>query len=278
MKTRSIVLLIGSLLFSASLFAQTTVETPAAGEEIQKPDEQLAIQDKQKKEPPAATEYDQAPEMVRQFQPDYPNEALKNKLEGTVWVSLWIDESGKVAEAKVTKTDNEIFNQAAMDAGKRWVFKPAIAKGKPVAVWVTVPFRFKLYDGAEAPSMGVPVQAPAKQEKKQNLREKMPPADYVPYEKPPEAIRQFPAKYPASAKKDKIEGTVWVKTLVDEQGKVAKVVIQKSDAEVLNQAAIDAVNQWVFAPAVMKGKPVAVWVSIPFRFKLADDKEKPAKK
>ena len=88
----------------------------------------------------------------------------------------------------------------------------------------------------------------------------------------------MPAKYPPAAKKEGIEGTVWLKTLVDEEGRVAKVEIQKSEAEVLNQAAVDAVKQWLFKPAIMKGKPVAVWVSIPFRFVLAADKEKPSKK
>jgi hypothetical protein len=51
---------------------------------------------------------------------------------------------GKVAKAEVTRSDAEIFNQPALDAGKQWLFKPAMSKGKPIAVWVSVPFRFKL--------------------------------------------------------------------------------------------------------------------------------------
>jgi protein TonB len=312
MKSGYVKLLAASLLCSAGLFAQTTVETATAIEELRKPHEQLAIQDKQKKEPPAAVEYDQAPEMVKQFQPDYPDEAVKNKLEGMVWVSLWIDESGKVAEAKVTKTDNEVFNQAAIDAGKRWIFKPAVAKGKPVAVWVMVPFRFMLNDGAKtprssvtfkervttpksnppdenakAPSPGVTfkqrVTTPYSNAPDENAKAPSPGVTFkqrvtTPYsnapdenakvDQGPEPLKQVIPKYPEAAKRDKIMGTVWTKLWVDKTGRVVQVAVTKSDNELFNQAAIDAAEQWTFKPAMAKGEPVDVWVSLPFKFAL----------
>ena len=95
-----------------------------------------------------------------------------------------------------------------------------------------------------------------------------PPADYVPYEKAPEAVKSPPPKYPDLATRAGLEGTVWVKIWVDKEGKPKKAVVQKSDAEIFNQPAIEAAMQWVFTPAMMKNGPVSVWVSIPFRFKL----------
>jgi len=272
--------LILSLLLPMAVFAQQSPDISIAARDEVKPDSAMLNQDpKKKKEPPSeSAQFEQPPEVVRQFQPDYPSDALNKKQEGTVWINILVGETGEVVEAKVAKSEAEIFDASAIECAKRWTFKPALLKGRPVATWVTVPFRFKLYDGKEAPAIGPGVKAPEQNPKVKNLREEMPPADYVPYEKPPEAIKQVQAKYPAAAKKDNVQGAVWVKTLIDEQGKVAKVIIQKSDAEVLNQAAVDAVKQWVFKPAVMKGKPVAVWVSIPFRFVLAADKEKSPKK
>jgi TonB family protein len=291
-----------SLLLPMAVFAQQSPDISVAIRDEMKLDSAMFNQDPKKKEPPADyVQYDQPPEPIRPFQPDYPSEALSRKQEGEVWVKLWVGETGTVVEANVIKSDAEVFNKSAIEAGMRWTFKPAIVNGKPVAVWVTLPFRFKLYEGKEAPSIGpgvkapgvkmktriiqgeMPsqdpgVKAPGVKMKTRIIQEEKPPADYVPYEKPPEAIKQVPAKYPPDAKKDNVEGTVWLKTLVDEEGRVAKVEIQKSEAEVLNQAAVDAVKQWVFKPAIMKGKPVAVWVSIPFRFKLASDQEKPSKK
>lgn len=95
-----------------------------------------------------------------------------------------------------------------------------------------------------------------------------PPADYVPYEKAPEAVRQVQPKYPDLATRAGLEGTVWVKIWVDKEGKPKRAVVQKSDAEIFNQPATEAAMQWVFTPAMMKNGPVSVWVSIPFRFKL----------
>ncbi len=223
----------------------------------------------QKKPPSDLVQYDRAPEVVSQVQPEYPNEALKKNLEGVVWVQLWVDESGSVVETKVMKSENPVFNQSAIDAARRWKFKPAIANDKPVAVWISVPFKFKLNAGGEAPSLGVPIDKPKADQSKSHT-ETQRPADFVDYDKPPEAVKQVGAKYPEKAKKEGLEGTVWVKVLIDENGKATKSEILKTDREVFNHEAQAAVMKWVFKPALKQGKPVPVWVTIPFRFKLSD--------
>jgi outer membrane biosynthesis protein TonB len=40
--------------------------------------------------------------------------------------------------------DNELFNNAAVEAAKQLVFMPAYMNNGPVPVWVTVPFIFTL--------------------------------------------------------------------------------------------------------------------------------------
>jgi protein TonB len=117
-----------------------------------------------------------------------------------------------------------------------------------------------------APIVSTGAGAGAKEEIK--IEEEEPPADYVPYEKAPEPIKQVTPKYPDLATRAGLEGTVWVKIWVDKEGKARKAVVIKSDAEIFNQPAVDAAMQWVFTPAMMKNGPVSVWVSIPFRFKL----------
>ncbi len=74
--------------------------------------------------------------------------------------------------------------------------------------------------------------------------------------------------YPESAVQKKISGTVWVNVLVDERGSVKSVRTLKSDAEELNQAALDAARKYLFLPGIYRNKPIPVWVSIPIRFKL----------
>jgi protein TonB len=100
------------------------------------------------------------------------------------------------------------------------------------------------------------------------IEEDGPPPDFVPFEKPPEVVKQVQPKYPELARRAGMEGTVLVRVWVDKEGKVRKVEILKSDAEIFNQPAIDAAQQMVFTPAVQGGNPVSVWVAMPFKFKL----------
>jgi protein TonB len=99
-----------------------------------------------------------------------------------------------------------------------------------------------------------------------------PPADFVAVEKEPVVVKKVEPKYPELAMRAGLEGKVWVKIWVDKEGKPKQVVVLKSDAEIFNEPAVEAAKQFVFTPAYMNNGPVAVWVSVPFKFKLADKK------
>jgi protein TonB len=99
-----------------------------------------------------------------------------------------------------------------------------------------------------------------------------PPADFVPVEKQPEIVKKVEPKYPELAMRAGLEGKVWVKIWVDKEGRPKQVVVLKSDAEIFNEPAVEAAKQFVFTPAYMNNGPVSVWVSVPFKFKLADRK------
>jgi protein TonB len=95
-----------------------------------------------------------------------------------------------------------------------------------------------------------------------------PPPDFVPVEKEPQIVKEIKPKYPELAVRAGIEGRVIVKIWVDKDGKPHKAVVLKSDAEIFNQPAVDAAMSYRFTPAIMNKGPVAVWVVIPFTFKL----------
>ena len=73
--------------------------------------------------------------------------------------------------------------------------------------------------------------------------------------------------YPEAAMEKRISGTVWLNVLVDQKGKVTSARVLKSDAEELNQAAIDAARKYAFTPGIYRNKPIPVWVSIPVEFR-----------
>ena len=99
-----------------------------------------------------------------------------------------------------------------------------------------------------------------------------PPADFVAVEKEPVVVKKVEPKYPELAMRAGLEGKVWVKIWVDKEGRPKQVVVLKSDAEIFNEAAVNAAKQFLFTPAYMNNGPVSVWVSVPFKFKLADRK------
>ena len=91
--------------------------------------------------------------------------------------------------------------------------------------------------------------------------------EFVYVEELPEAITRVPPDYPEIARASGTEGTVMVQALVGKDGKVKDVRVVKS-VPVLDDAAVKAVKQWVFKPALSNNKPVAVWVAVPVRFSL----------
>jgi periplasmic protein TonB len=90
----------------------------------------------------------------------------------------------------------------------------------------------------------------------------------------PTITKSVNPEYPEDAKKAGIEGAVILKILVNKEGNVRKAVVtNRTDGSVaMEQAAVNAVKQWTFKPATIKKQPVEMWVSIPFKFKLAEKK------
>jgi len=73
----------------------------------------------------------------------YPEIARRAGVEGKVYVLAFIDESGTVTRAEVTKGIGMGCDEAAIDAVLKTKFKPGMQRGKPIKVQVTVPISFK---------------------------------------------------------------------------------------------------------------------------------------
>ncbi|MFB0518571.1 MAG: TonB family protein [Acidobacteriota bacterium] len=85
----------------------------------------------------------------------------------------------------------------------------------------------------------------------------------------PEIIESTSPRYPLQARRRGIQGVVRINALISETGDVlrATVVNPSPDMESLEEAALEAVKQWKFAPAIKDGQRVKVWMVIPVRFK-----------
>lgn len=76
-------------------------------------------------------------------------------------------------------------------------------------------------------------------------------------------------EYPAQAQRQNWEGDVLLRVHVLASGRPDSVEIQKtSGKKVLDQAAVTAVQSWIFVPAKRGQRPVDGWVTVPIEFKL----------
>jgi len=85
------------------------------------------------------------PELTERVAATYPKEALDAGLSGTVVLEFDVDELGGVGNVTVKTPAGHGFDQAAVAAVRKFVFKPArAADGTPVAAHVTYAYKFVL--------------------------------------------------------------------------------------------------------------------------------------
>ena len=86
----------------------------------------------------------------------------------------------------------------------------------------------------------------------------------------PRVLREVKPQYTADAMRAKVQGTVLLECVVNQDGSVGRVDVVKSLDPTfgLDQEAIKAAKQWRFAPGTRLGEPVAVLVTIELTFTL----------
>lgn len=99
------------------------------------------VEDEAAPEPAAVT---RPPELVEFVQAEYPAEAQEAGQEASVELEITIGVDGRVTEARVVGSAGEAFDQAAMVAVQRFVFRPAVVEGQEVASVIRYRYRFEL--------------------------------------------------------------------------------------------------------------------------------------
>ena len=74
----------------------------------------------------------------------------------------------------------------------------------------------------------------------------------------PVAIYKFEPEYSEQARKARVQGTVVLEGVIDENGKDPRAKNRDSLGFGLDEQAIEAVKQWRFHPATRGGKPLAI--------------------
>jgi protein TonB len=85
--------------------------------------------------------------------------------------------------------------------------------------------------------------------------------------RPPQLVRRVAPDYPELARQARQQGTVILEATTDIYGRVIVVRVLRS-LPLLDQAAIDAVRQWVYEPLMLNGRPRPVTFTVTVTFVL----------
>jgi protein TonB len=85
--------------------------------------------------------------------------------------------------------------------------------------------------------------------------------------KEPRKLKNVDPQYPEIAKQARVQGIVILECTISPQGKVTNVTVLRG-IPLLNDAAQDAVRQWVYTPTLLNGVPVPVIMTVTVNFRL----------
>jgi periplasmic protein TonB len=93
------------------------------------------------------SELEKRPEPVSQVAPAYPRELQRAKVEGIVTLVFLLTEDGRVEDARVENSSRPEFEKPALEAIRKWRFRPGMKEGQPVRTYIRIPMRFRVTSG-----------------------------------------------------------------------------------------------------------------------------------
>ncbi|WP_308776074.1 energy transducer TonB [uncultured Bilophila sp.] len=95
---------------------------------------------------PQRTSFDavDGPKFLQPPAPRYPRLARRKGIEGQVLMELTIDAEGRLMSASIKKSGGNGFDEAALEAVRKAIFRPATHNGRPSACIVLLPIHFTL--------------------------------------------------------------------------------------------------------------------------------------
>ncbi len=257
----------------------------------------LGAREKQEQDRVAAPK---KPKQIKIVEPVYPEQAVKEKIEGLVILLARIDENGRVTKAEPIPNHefHPLLLKAAVAAVMQWEYQPFLVDGKAREVDFSVQVNFKLNGqkdkgtvsgaaggviepgvkesekekkasgGVVGGVVGGVLQEPKKSEKEQSGSGKV---MQLSAENRPKLRKRINPIYPEEAMKAKLQGMVIIEATTDVEGKVveARVINEPGSQPLLEEAALAAVRQWEYDPYMKDGRaePVSFTVTVSFTLK-----------
>lgn len=93
----------------------------------------------------AGTDATDPPQLTGNQAPGYPELAVKQRLQGTVWLKLYIDASGRITRVDLDRSSGHaLLDDEAIKTVRTWKAQPAMKRGVPMSTVELLPVRFVL--------------------------------------------------------------------------------------------------------------------------------------
>jgi protein TonB len=86
------------------------------------------------------------PKVLFEKKPAYTADAMRAKVQGTVWLECVVMPDGSVGDIKIVRSLDSVFglDQEAVKAARQWKFVPGMRSNEPVPVLITIELTFTL--------------------------------------------------------------------------------------------------------------------------------------
>jgi TonB family protein len=210
------------------------------------------------------------------IEPRYPTEAWWLDARATISLRVTLDDLGRVGEIRTNGMALRALIESARRSAGAWLYDPPA--NPPISFDVAISF------SSEGKPEVTLREAPADR----SPRAAMPPLPPLPPElaplspepewargvarvggnfTPPRKIVHVNPVYPDEARQARVQGVVIIEARIEADGRIINARILRS-IPLLDQAALDAVTQWVFTPTLQDGSPVPVLTAMTVQFSL----------
>ena len=86
------------------------------------------------------------PRIIREVKPSYTPEAMKEKIQGSMALTMIVQTDGTSGDVVVTRSLDQTYglDEQGVKAAKQWRFRPGTKDGKPVPVKIAIELTFTL--------------------------------------------------------------------------------------------------------------------------------------
>jgi TonB family protein len=182
------------------------------------------------------------PKVLHREALEFPPLAQEASLEANIFIKVAVGKDGIPYKTVIFKREPEfvyMFDEDVRKNAMKWRFSPALNKqNEPVAVWISIPFRFRMREYQSAI-----------------------------------VLEQAKPEYPKEALEMGMESWVGVAVLVKKEGYTigSKIIIVSREhpyTKVFDDAAIEAARNSSFKPATYQGTNTDGWAFLKIEFKI----------